>query len=45
MKWVLVVALAFAASGCSNKLEDLKSPCVSAEQGPCDRRPVNQDHA
>jgi hypothetical protein len=28
-------------TACSNKTPDLKSPCVGAEDSPCDRRPVN----
>lgn len=39
---ILTIALAFAVlSGCSNQQTDLKSPCVGAEDSPCDRRPVN----
>ena len=42
MKKMILVALALMAlQGCSNKIEDLKSPCVGAEGSPCDRRPVN----
>ncbi len=28
-------------TACSNEVIDLKSPCVGAENSPCDRRPVN----
>lgn len=39
MKKLLLVAVIFSAlSACSNKTEDLKSPCVGADNSPCDRR-------
>lgn len=36
-----ILALTFLAA-CSNEVHDLKSPCVGAEDSPCDRRAVNQ---
>ncbi len=48
MKWIVVLSLVsvgLTATACSNKVEDLKSPCVSMQDGPCDRRPVNLDRA
>jgi len=45
MRVLLLLSLVLIAPACSNKVEDLKSPCVSAEDGPCDRRPVIQDRA
>lgn len=42
MKKILALAVILSAlSACSNRQEDLKSPCVGAEGSPCDRRPVN----
>lgn len=38
---VLIGVLLAVLSGCSNRVTDLKSPCVGAENSPCDRRPVN----
>lgn len=38
---VLIGALLCTLSACSNRIDDLKSPCVGAEGSPCDRRPVN----
>lgn len=45
MKKLLLVAVVLSAlSACSNKTEDLKSPCVGGENSPCDRRsPSNQN--
>lgn len=40
---ILMGALLALLPACSNKAEDLKSPCVGAEGSPCDRRPVNND--
>lgn len=37
---MLVLALTVVA-GCSKKREDLRSPCVGAENSPCTKRPVN----
>jgi hypothetical protein len=46
MRKLLLAAIALmAVTSCSNPRPDLKSPCVGAEGSPCDRRPVNQDHA
>lgn len=44
MTRLIMIGLALAMlGGCSNKAEDLKSPCVSGENSPCDRRaPANQ---
>lgn len=42
-----VIAMGMALlllAACSNKQEDLKSPCVGAEGSPCDRRPVNAEY-
>lgn len=41
-KWIGLMVAVLAVAGCSNKVPDLKSPCVGAEESPCDRRPVNQ---
>lgn len=40
----LIILLAcLAATACSNPTPELKSPCVSATDGPCDRRaPADQ---
>ena len=40
-KAILLLSLLSALTACSQKIEDLKSPCVGAEGSPCDRRPVN----
>ncbi len=44
MKKILLIGIALALmSGCSNKVPDLKSPCVGGDNSPCDRRaPANQ---
>jgi hypothetical protein len=42
MKTISMLAIALCLlAGCSNRPEDLKSPCVGAEGSPCDPRPVN----
>lgn len=41
IKLALVATVLAVSAGCSQKKEDLKSPCVGAEKSPCDRRPVN----
>ncbi len=39
---LLAIVLLVMPSACSKKREDLKSPCVGAEDSPCGpRRPVN----
>lgn len=44
MKNIILTAVTLVLlAACSNKVEDLKSPCVGAEGSPCDRRPVNED--
>ncbi len=43
-KFILIGALLAVLSACSNKAEDLKSPCVGADGSPCARRPVNVGH-
>jgi hypothetical protein len=40
-RFILIGALLAILSGCSNRVEDLKSPCVGADNSPCARRPVN----
>ena len=40
-KIILMLCLVTAVPACSNKTEDLKSPCVGGDNSPCDRRPVN----
>ena len=42
-KLLLVAVVLSALSACSSPHEDLKSPCVGAEDSPCDRRPVNNN--
>jgi hypothetical protein len=37
---ILLVAIA-GLSACSNKAEDLKSPCSGTDDSPCIRRPAN----
>jgi hypothetical protein len=40
-KLILLVVLSFIAS-CSSKVVDVKSPCVSTEDGPCGpKQPIN----
>jgi hypothetical protein len=41
---VLIVLIAFAGvTACTNKTEDLRSPCVGTDDSPCVRRaPANQ---
>jgi len=43
MKKILTLTLLFSfLVSCSSKNEDLKSPCVSLEEGPCGpRKPIN----
>jgi len=36
---LLIAAIGLVA--CSNKVEDLKSPCSGTDDSPCVRRPVN----
>lgn len=43
VKLLLVAVVLSALSACSNPQPDLKSPCVGAENSPCDRRPVNNN--
>lgn len=38
----MLVIILLALASCNNKTPDLKSPCVGAEDSPCDRRSVNQ---
>jgi hypothetical protein len=39
---IVIISLALTVlSACSQKQVDLKSPCVGAQDSPCDRRPVN----
>ncbi|MCP5361755.1 MAG: hypothetical protein H6908_03840 [Hyphomicrobiales bacterium] len=40
-KIVFILLIAIMAQGCQKKQPELKSPCVGAENSPCDRRPVN----
>ncbi len=40
---VAILGIFLALAACSNKTPDLKSPCVGADDSPCDRRaPANQ---
>jgi hypothetical protein len=40
-KLILTLILCFAAS-CQHKVIDIKSPCVSTEDGPCGpKKPIN----
>ncbi|MGE0754229.1 MAG: hypothetical protein AB7L92_03615 [Alphaproteobacteria bacterium] len=42
MKKAILAGIALMLlTGCSNKIQDLKSPCVGDKGSPCDRRPVN----
>lgn len=44
MKNLLVFLFIFLVASCTKaKQYDLKSPCVSGKNGPCERRPVNQE--
>ena len=40
-KLLLIAVVLTTLSSCTNPRPDLKSPCVGAEDSPCDRRPVN----
>lgn len=42
-RMMLIGVMLTLLSGCSNKMADLKSPCVGADGSPCVRRAVNQD--
>ncbi|MEQ1705792.1 MAG: hypothetical protein ABL867_07475 [Rickettsiales bacterium] len=44
-KILLAAIVLIGLSSCSHPRPDLKSPCVGAEGSPCERRPVNNDHA
>lgn len=42
LKYILFFTILFCVNSCSNPVVDVKSPCVSNEDGPCGvRRPVN----
>jgi len=43
MKNILIIlSLTFFMSSCSNKVVDVKSPCVSNNDGPCGpKKPIN----
>lgn len=44
MKKIVIFLLLITASACTTKTEDLRSPCVSLEGGPCGPRvPLNKD--
>ena len=46
MRIILLSCFVLSLSACKGGVEDLKSPCVGAEESPCDRRaPVNQGQA
>lgn len=39
---ILILAVFFFAVSCSSKVIDVKSPCVSGEDGPCGpKKPIN----
>ena len=40
-KIVFLLCFLSVLPACSDKQEDLKSPCVGGKDSPCDRRPVN----
>jgi len=41
-KFLLFFLLSFLAISCSNRVVDVKSPCVSGKQGPCGpKKPIN----
>lgn len=41
-KVVLVLSLLMLISSCKNKTIDIKSPCVSTDDGPCGtKKPIN----
>ncbi|MBU6139974.1 MAG: hypothetical protein KGP29_00250 [Proteobacteria bacterium] len=43
MKKIILFAILFCAASCNNKVIDIKSPCVSTEDGPCGpKKPVNE---
>jgi hypothetical protein len=42
-KIFVVLALPLLLAACEQKHEDLKSPCVGAENSPCDRRSPSEN--
>ena len=39
---IILFAVAFMVAACSSETPELKSPCVGAENSPCERRaPIN----
>ncbi len=39
---IIFLALLFCAFSCAQKVVDIKSPCVSSEDGPCGKKmPIN----
>jgi hypothetical protein len=42
-KIISIIAVFFFAFSCSHKVIEVKSPCVSSEDGPCGtKKPINQ---
>jgi hypothetical protein len=42
MKNFLIILLFLGLASCANKVVDIKSPCVSGEDGPCGpKKPIN----
>jgi len=42
-KKLLIIASLFFAFSCAQKVVDIKSPCVSNEDGPCGKKmPINE---
>jgi hypothetical protein len=41
-KIILILAISFLTVSCSSKVIDVKSPCVSRDDGPCgSKKPIN----
>jgi hypothetical protein len=42
-KLLLILIIVFSATSCAKKVIDIKSPCVSSEDGPCGPKiPINE---
>ncbi len=42
LKILMIFVIAAFASSCKNRVVDVKSPCVSTEDGPCgQKKPIN----
>jgi len=41
-KFLIIIFVFLGLTSCSNKVVDIKSPCVSSEDGPCGpKKPIN----